>query len=205
MLQSAPFVPSPPPRTVRVQRSHPGPIPRSRRLRASRRRGSFRCHANRSAPCRPPPGRWVSLRSQRAAVGSTQSADFIARAESSSSGTKYSSHSKRLPTSPIASTMKSWTSLSGSAPADSACSVTDRAVFASPLRIASWRTWRSFMAVSLLGRIIAQQLTASHHGFWKPSCFLTLRQTVTPFRPLPFRKLLRATSLISEMRRALPN
>jgi len=64
-------------------------------------------------------------------------APFMARAEMSNSGTKYSFDSKRRPTSSMAGTICSLTSFSGSIPAARASLVISWAVLASPLTTAS--------------------------------------------------------------------
>jgi hypothetical protein len=65
----------------------------------------------------------------------------MARAASSNSGTKYSSHSKRRPVSSIAGIMYVWINSSAGAPSSSARRVTATAVFRSPSTIASNSSW----------------------------------------------------------------
>ena len=73
-----------------------------------------------------------------ASSGRTISIDaFMARAESSISGTKYSSHSKRRPTSSMAGTRYPVTIASGVTPSAMAAFVTAAAVFQSP-SITAW-------------------------------------------------------------------
>src|SRR5574342_686248 len=83
---------------------------------------------------------------------------FIARAASSNSGTKYSSHSNRRPTSSIAGIIALLTSSSGSELSASASFVTATAVLESPFRIASYSLLVSAMklylsSVELVNRI----------------------------------------------------
>ena len=70
---------------------------------------------------------------------------FMARAESSISGTKYSSHSKRRPTSSMAGTRHPVTMVSGATPAAMAACVAAAAVFQSPSITASCSFSRSGM------------------------------------------------------------
>src|ERR1017187_1818740 len=74
---------------------------------------------------------------------------FIARAESSISGTKSSSHSKRRPTSSMAGTRHPDTMVSGATPAAMAASVAAAAAFQSPSITASCSFCRSDMRNSV--------------------------------------------------------
>src|ERR1039458_8086189 len=85
-----------------------------------------------------------------ASNGRTMAIDaFMARAESSISGTKYSSHSKRRPTSSMAGTRHPDTMVSGATPEPMAAWVTAAAVFQSPSITASCSFCRSDMRNSV--------------------------------------------------------